>query len=195
MALDLSTPPGGSTPPPRRGPGRPKGSTSQAQTMKTKRAEREEGLNGLFQIAAAGCLMGGQAADGAAIAEHGPNIAREAATLADTNEKIGKVLDYLGSVGPFAGLLATTMPLVLQVLVNHKRLPMVPVLQQMGVKDPAALEAQAKAAAMRQAIQAQREQQAAEQEFQEMVAQVQAQEYARQNGRPTPTDVPRPSPR
>lgn len=180
MALDLSGP---KTPPPAKRP------TPAQRQATAKTGEREEGLNGLFQIAAAGCLMGGQVADGAAVSTHGPNIAREAAQLAETNERMGRLLDYLTAVGPFAGLLAAAMPLGLQILVNHGKLPVVPALQQFGIVPPGALEAQAKADAARQMAEYQRAQAAAEEELRELQRDEARRQHEARNGS-GPSHVP-----
>lgn len=60
-------------------------------------------------------------ADMGAIALHWPNVAGEIAKLADTNEQIAKLVDPLMQVGPYAGLIGATLPLLVQVAVNHKR--------------------------------------------------------------------------
>ncbi len=133
MALNLEA-----TPPPARATSPRKNAAEKRQDKRT--SEREEAVNGLFQLGAAGCLMAHQVADGAAIAEHGPNIAHETALLAENNASFAKVIDYITAIGPYAGLLTACLPLILQVAVNHKRLPAEP-LAQFGVVSPETLTA------------------------------------------------------
>lgn len=141
MALDLSGP---KTPPPAT-----KRATASKSYTAAKTAAREEGLNGLLQLGSALCLMLGQHADAGAIATHGPNIARETAGVAETNESFGKTLDYLTAVGPYAGLLTAVMPLGLQIAVNHGKLPAEP-LSQFGVVAPEQLSQRIALDALRQ---------------------------------------------
>lgn len=188
MAVDFSA--ATVTPPPTRKGGRPR---AQAQTVTTKRHEREEGLNGLFQVVSAGLLMARQPADAAAVAEHGPNISREAAILADQNGNVAKALDYITAVGPFAALLGAAMPLVLQILANHGTIPAA-ALAPMGVKDPKALQAQYEADALREYLAAQAEQQQALEQLAEVQREAQARALAQQNGKSSPTDVRLPQP-
>lgn len=105
---------------------------------------REEGLNGIGQIASFLCLMTSNIADAGAIATHGPGLAHEAAVLAETNKYAAKGIDLLVGVGPFAAILAAAAPLLLQIAVNHKKMPASPALLQFGVQSPETMEAQAR---------------------------------------------------
>lgn len=136
MALDLKNTPPRKTP------------AKAVSARPTKADARAEGLNGLFQLGSAVCLMLGQAPDAAACAKHGPNISREAANLAETNEKLGEILDYITSAGPYAGLITAIVPFGLQIMVNHGRLPAGP-LANMGIEDPQTLKSQMEAEALR----------------------------------------------
>ena len=105
------------------------------------RANREEGLTGLFQLAAAGCVMSRNYADAGAIATHGKKIAAEAALLGDKfPDTFGKYLDFTKEVGPFAGLIMAVIPLGMQIMVNHKRIAPAPALAQFGVTSREAME-------------------------------------------------------
>lgn len=95
--------------------------------------ERTEAVNGLFQLGGGVALMFGQWADAGACSTHGPNISRELASVAEKNERIGNLVDYLTAVGPYAGLLTAVLPFALQLLVNHGRMPAHPALSQIGV--------------------------------------------------------------
>lgn len=142
MALDLKTPVQ-APPPAKRGPGRPRKVASETtQTKTTKLAAREEAVGGIFQMVSFGLLMAGQVPDAGAVAEHGPKIATQTAILADDNEGVAKIVDFLTAVGPYAGLFSAVLPLALQILVNHGRVPMAPMLAGMGVKDPLQIRAE-----------------------------------------------------
>lgn len=139
--------------------------------------QREEAVQGIFQIAGLGFIILGQYADAGAIDMHAPGIAHEAADLAQTNEGVAKGIDYLLQVGPYAGLIAVSMPLIMQLLVNHKVLP-ADKLSGANVVKPEVLESQVKTAMARQAMEAIKAQQEAEREL----AELQAEMMASQNG-------------
>jgi hypothetical protein len=84
-------------------------------------------------------------ADAGAIQIHGPNVARETASLADQDERIGKGLDYLISAGPYAGLLTALLPLGMQIAANHGRIDAKAASGLGGVMPPEMLEARVKA--------------------------------------------------
>lgn len=106
--------------PPRR-PGRPRKSDSEAQAQaQGQLAKRVEGVNGVFQLAGLACMTTGNLADAAAIGQHGPNVSVELAKIAETNEKVGRIIDRLTDMGPYGALVTALMPLVTQILVNHK---------------------------------------------------------------------------
>lgn len=140
----------GSTPPPR---------TRQAATSKKPatpnpnkiREEREEALNGVFQMFSFGLTMANQWADAGAFAIHGPNVSRETVKLAEKYERVGSAIDALAHVGPFTAILGAVMPLALQLAANHKRIPAEKVAA-LGVKDPNILESEMRMEAQRQAF-------------------------------------------
>lgn len=148
-----------------------------AAPRRTVTDTRAEAVNGLFQLASFGCVMVGQYADSATIAEHGPNISLETAKLAQQNDKIGQWIDYLTQAGPYAGLVTAVLPLALQLAANHKRIDPSKVP---GLQDPAVLtakvETQMKAAALQQMREAAQQQAAFDQELARL------DEAMRQNG-------------
>lgn len=155
MALNLSAQPA-KTPPPVKGSGgttSPRGSATGSKSLGAMRqgvhAQREEAVNGVFQLASYACVITGQHADAGAISLHGPNIARELASLADQNEQIAKGIDWLNKSGPYAGLIIAVMPFTLQVMANHKLLK-AEHLAAVGVKDPELLANQIRADIARQ---------------------------------------------
>lgn len=136
MALDLSQP---LAPPPRKPrsgiSATPASSKAVEKAREARVSEREDGLNGLCSLAAIPLVATGNLADLGAVSTHTPAICHEAAALAETNDKVAKVIDRVIAVGPFAGLIAATVPLVLQILVNHGRLPAA-MFGQFGVVPP-----------------------------------------------------------
>lgn len=116
--------------------------------------------------------MLGQKADSQALAIHGPSIATETAELAETQPQVAKVIDLWAAVGPYAGILTATLPLVLQLAVNHGKLPK-SLSGQFGVTDPAVLEAQADASMARKAAEMLEEQNRARREAQEQLTRAQ----------------------
>lgn len=141
----------------------------EAVSKKTK--ERAEGLIGIAQLASFGCIIKGQYADAGAIAKHGPNLALEAAKLGESNDQVGKALDTLNATGPYAGLIAVGLPLVLQLLANHGKIKPEAVAGA-GVVSPASLEAETKTSMMKQQAEALRAQQAAERELMLLAAEM-----------------------
>lgn len=140
------------------------------KTVTSKLAEREEAIGGLGQIAQGILITTRQYADAAAIGLHFPNVAHEIAKLADTDERIAKIVDPLLQVGPYAGLLTAILPLVMQFAVNHGRGQ----AGIMGTVAPDALESSMKTAVMKAAVAAKREQRAAEAELKRMEAELSA---------------------
>jgi hypothetical protein len=157
-------------------PPRAKRNAPQAAPRSLQNDPRKEAVGGLFQLASFGCVMVGNYADAAAVAEHGDNISREVATLARQNESVAKYIDYLTQAGPYAGLVTACLPLVLQLLANHKRIDYSKVP---GLTAPEVLEAkiasQMKAAAIQQMREAQETQARFDAELARMEAAMQPQ--------------------
>jgi hypothetical protein len=111
--------------------------------------------------------MTGNYADAAAIGQHSPGISTEIVKLGAQNETIGRGIDYLDEVGPYAGLISATMPLVLQILANHKRIDhgKVP-----GLSSPEVLESKVKAQMAAKAAQEMREAQKAQVDYERELA-------------------------
>jgi hypothetical protein len=137
-------------------------------TAKGIHAERIDAVDGVFQLVGMGLVMGGQFADAGAIDMHGHNVSIEVAELAGKNEGVAKVVDTLLTVGPYAGLVIAVMPMVLQLMVNHKVIPVEKMPPTSGIVDPKSLEAQVKTAMAKQAIEALQAQREAEEELASM---------------------------
>lgn len=127
--------------------------------------EWDEALQGYVQMAGMGLLIAGQHADSAAIGMHGPNVVNELCKLGEKNQSVGRVLDYLTAAGPFAGLIGAVLPLALQIAANHKVVPIIP---QLGIIPPDALEAQAKMEVAEMMAQAQEQQRQAEEQLRKL---------------------------
>lgn len=84
---------------------------------------REKGLMGWAQIGQLACMWRGYLTDVGAISMHAPGICHEVAVMAEDNEQIAKGVDTLVAAGPYTALIASVLPLVVQLGVNHKRLP------------------------------------------------------------------------
>lgn len=142
-----------------------------------KQKVREEAANGIGQLLAFGCMVSGSLADAGAISMHWPNVAHEAALVAETDAKMASALDKLLEVGPYGNLIIATLPLVAQLLVNHK-IVKPEAMAGAGVVHPDALEAQVKANMARKAMEAMREQAQAEAELRRVTEEM----AAAQNG-------------
>jgi hypothetical protein len=121
---------------------------------------RVNGLLGLGQMGQGLCMMSQQWADAAAIGMHWDPLAHALADLADENEIIAKPIDILIEVGPYGALVTAAMPLVLQILANHKVIDATKLVGQ-NVVPPEVLESQMKARVARMQSEALREQQQA----------------------------------
>lgn len=156
-----------------------------ANTPSELRERRAAGLNGLAQLAQGVCLMTGQYADAMTLGRYFPPVASELATIADEYESVAKPIDVLIKVGPFGALIAAAMPLVMQLLANHKVIDANAAIGQ-GVVPPQVLEAQMKAEMARMQAEAMREQQMAmrdaekaQADYESMMAAERADEVAR----------------
>src|ERR1700685_1461021 len=112
-----------------------------AQTPQSMHDTREQGILGLGQIGQAICMMREWFADAVPIQIDWPNVARETASLADQDERLGKAIDYLVSAGPYAGLLTAVLPFGMQIAANHGRIDARAASGLGGVMPPEMLEA------------------------------------------------------
>lgn len=119
-------------------------------------SQREDGLNGLFQMISVVAMAFGAWADAGAINAHGPGLTTETVKLADKYESIGKGLDALSQVGPFTGVITAGAPLIIQLCANHKILSATQ-SAQLGATDPQVLAQQMQLKTQREAVAMQRE--------------------------------------
>ncbi len=138
---------------------------------KTKAELRQEALNGVMQVGQLACLTFGQFADAGAIGMHGPKLTNEIVQLAENNSKIASKVDLLIEVGPYAGIVAATIPFLAQLFVNHG-IVKAELFANAGVVEPSELETQMKLSMARQAMEARQMQMAMEAELREMAAQM-----------------------
>jgi hypothetical protein len=99
------------------------------------------------------CIMTQQWADAAAIGRHFPPVAVELANIAESNDVVSKSIDFFIEIGPYGALITATLPLVLQILANHRVVDGSKLINH-GVVPPEVLEAQMKAQAARMQVDA-----------------------------------------
>lgn len=121
--------PGGSAGAPRTTVPRPARRPGARTRPATGSVDYRQGIAGILQIPAfvlvgAGRFNPALEYDGAAIAVHTPSIAEALNQLAQDEPRVAAVLEKVLSVGPYGAILGATLPLVAQILVNHKRVPL-----------------------------------------------------------------------
>ena len=134
--------------------------SSKSKTVKVSNveADRTKALAGLGQLAQVPLLATKQYADAGAVSLYWPNVAKEIAVLADTNEQVAKLIDPLIQVGPYTALIAAVLPFVMQIAVNHKLVA----AGAMGTVPGESLAAQIETAMVQQELEALRTQRDAE---------------------------------
>jgi hypothetical protein len=138
---------------------------------KTKDELRQEALGGVLQLAQFGCLAFGNFADAGAIGVHGPSMVTEIVELAKQNSKVASKVDLLIEIGPYAGIVAASIPFLAQLLVNHKVFK-ADQFANAGIVSPSILESRMKTDMMKRALDAQQEQIRMEEELREMQRQM-----------------------
>jgi hypothetical protein len=82
---------------------------------------RAEALEAVASIPVAICIAIGQLADAGTIEVYWPSMSAEISKLADAQAAIAKWIDPLAKVGPYTGILAVGLPMLMQFAVNHGR--------------------------------------------------------------------------
>jgi hypothetical protein len=82
---------------------------------------RAEALEAIAAIPVAACIATGQLADAGAIEVYWPTLSAEISKLADAQPAIARWIDPLAKVGPYTGILAVALPMLMQFAVNHGR--------------------------------------------------------------------------
>lgn len=137
-------------------------------TASVKTDGRTSEVMSLFDTAALVCMMRQMYADAGAIQMHGPGISRELAKLAEENDQVAKLIDSLGAVGPYTGIVIAVMPLALQIAANHNKIDSDKAAGLGGIMKPEDLAAKVKADAETRGLEmlkAARDSQAAAQEL------------------------------
>lgn len=112
---------------PKKAAGRPrKDRASQPRVQAPKQAEVKkdysDDLTGLVQTLWAATAAFAPA-DAAAIQMHGPNVVKAWNDLAQENAQVAKGIEWLTTGSMYGAVVATTAPLVMQLLVNHNVVP------------------------------------------------------------------------
>lgn len=145
-----------------------KARTSKSDVRSADRAKALTEIGGLIQLP---LMATGQLADAAAFSTGWPNLAVEAAKLADNYESVAKIIDPLISAGPFMGIATAALPMIAQIAVNHKLMK----AGVMGTVPPNSLSSQMEAAMAQQEMQALQLQLEAERDAAKIRAEIQAQ--------------------
>lgn len=111
-------------PPPASRPGRPRASSA------PKKTDYRPALNGLMQIAALP-LSVVYPMDAAAIALYGPAVTEALNELAQQRPEVAAALERLLQVGPYGLVIAAGLPLLAQIMANHRMLPD-PLVESLG---------------------------------------------------------------
>ena len=113
------------------------------ETPEKASQRRTEGVQGLMQIGAGLCLAVGKAkkndafkADAYVLAANAEPLAEACASVAAENAQFANALDKITQVGPYGALMAIAVPMVTQLIRNHKPSASLP-----GTKDPKELAA------------------------------------------------------
>jgi hypothetical protein len=121
------------TPPatPRRGRGRPKGSTDKAprataSTPRTARKSTTPNLekrlgSSLTTLGTLGCLVSPN--DGLIVLQGVPALAAALAKLADENPAVRANLERMLTAGAWSGVIAAVVPIVIGIMANHGAMP------------------------------------------------------------------------
>lgn len=132
-------------------------------------ADRTDKLAQWAGIPSGFLMMRGFLADAAAVGAHARGIALGVVNLGESEEKIGKVVDKLIAVGPYAEIFQAVMPLLVQIGVNHGRVPLEFGISY-GAVPPSVLEAKIRT----EMAEVEAAAYAAQREAEERVAQIQA---------------------
>jgi hypothetical protein len=125
---------------PKRGPGGrpPKAEQPRVQATKGRHAKAardyRRDLTGIVQLGW-GALAMTSPADAGALKLHGPRLVEAVNDLAQENAKVAAGIEWLTTGSTYGAVVMVTVPLILQVMANHGRLPYERVAA-LGVRDP-----------------------------------------------------------
>lgn len=108
---------------PRKNP--PKGVSAPRAKSGYKTKTKTDYRPGFLGIAQLGAFVAGffSPYDAIAITDHAPNIAEAVQVTADNDPKFAAAMDRILATGPYAALISSTVPLVMQILHNHGQIP------------------------------------------------------------------------
>ncbi len=111
--------------------------TTRQRSTKRDSTNYTESITALFQIPAFSLTLAGRnnpvyLADAAALMIHGPNVANALNQLAQERPEVAAMLDKVLQVGPYGVLLAAVTPMIVQIMTNHKMVP----IGIMGARHP-----------------------------------------------------------
>lgn len=148
-------------------------------SMSQLAVQRKDNLDAFKQIGVAVSIFLKNYADAGAIAVHGDGLTTALAKQGDTNEKLGKILDYFGVIGPWSEVMTAALPLLLQIMVNHNQVP-ADAVHQFGVVPPDLLENKIKLEIQQQRLAMEQALKEQEQQLQDMHIEITA--YTPPNG-------------
>lgn len=114
--------------PPKRGRGRPKGSTDKAPRATAPRARKSTTPNLEKRLASSLTTVGTLAAivspaDGMVVIQGVPGLAASLAKLAEENASVRQNLERMLTAGAWSGVIAAVVPMVLGIMANHGAVP------------------------------------------------------------------------
>lgn len=117
---------------------------------------RAEALADLGKVGASIFLLRRQYANAGAMHVHWPPFAKEVDAVADQNEQVAKICDYIATAGPLAGVISAGITLAMQFAANAGKIDADKASGMAGILSPALLEkrVQAEVLASEKAIQA-----------------------------------------
>lgn len=108
---------------PRKSP--PKGVSGPKATRAYKSKSKTDYRPGFLGLAQMGSFVASffSPIDAIAVQDHASNIAEAVQVTADNDPKFAAAMDRILSAGPYAALLSATIPMVVQILHNHDKVP------------------------------------------------------------------------
>lgn len=108
------------------------GPKAKAANYKSKaKTDYRPGFHGIAQISAFAVSFFSPL-DAVAITDHAPGLAEAVQVTADNDPKFAAAMDRILSAGPYAALISAAMPMVVQILHNHDKIPGAAVKQMGG---------------------------------------------------------------
>ena len=108
---------------PRKNP--PKGVSAPRAKSGYKAKTKTDYRPGFLGLAQMGAFVAGffNPHDAIAVTDHAPNLAEAVQVTADNDPKFAAAMDRILSAGPYAALISAAVPMVMQILHNHDKVP------------------------------------------------------------------------